>query len=162
NGAVVPQGQLAPYVQDALDEIQYATGPVTSTWGALRAADGHPAPFGLRYVEIGNEDFFDTTGSYNAYRFPMFYDAIKAAYPQRKLTPPTNVPSRIPDVTDDHYYSGNPDVIAGDAHVYDDASRGGPRHIVGEYAVTQGSPAGTLAAALGEAAFLTGVERNAD
>jgi len=162
NGAVVPQGQLAPRVQDALDEIQYATGPVTSAYGAMRAADGHPAPFGLHYVEIGNEDFFDTSGSYNAYRFPMFYDAIKAAYPQLKIIATTNVTSRTPDVIDDHYYSGNPGVVAGDAHVYDDASRSGPRHIVGEYAVTQGSPAGTLAAALGEAAFLTGVERNAD
>lgn len=162
NGTVVPQAQLAPYVQDALDEIQYAIGPVTSTYGAMRAADGHPAPFGLHYVEIGNEDFFDTSGSYNAYRFPMFYDAIKAAYPQLKIIATTNVTSRTPDVIDDHYYSNDPDVIAGDAHVYDSTSRSGPKHIVGEYAVTQGSPTGTLAAALGEAAFLTGVERNAD
>jgi len=161
NGTVVPQDQLAPYVQDALDEIQYAIGPATSTWGAMRAADGHPAPFDLHYVEIGNEDSFDRSGSYNGYRFPMFYDAIKAAYPQLKIIATTNVTSRTPDVIDDHYYSGNPDVIAGDAHVYDNTSRSGPGHIVGEYAVTQGSPTGTLAAALGEAAFLTGIERNA-
>jgi alpha-L-arabinofuranosidase len=162
NGSVVPQSQLAPYVQDALDEIQYAIGPTTSTYGAMRAADGHPAPFNLNYVEVGNEDFFDTSGSYNAYRFPMFYDAIKAAYPQLKIIATTNVTSRTPDVIDDHYYSNDPNVIAGDAHVYDSTSTTGPKHIVGEYAVTQGTPTGTLAAALGEAAFLTGMERDAN
>jgi alpha-L-arabinofuranosidase len=162
NGSVVPQDQLEPYVQSALDEIQYAIGPVTSKYGAMRAADGHPAPFNLNYVEVGNEDFFDTSGSYNAYRFPMFYDAIKAAYPQLKIIATTAVTSRTPDVIDDHYYSDDPDVIAGDAHVYDGTSRTGPKHIVGEYAVTQGSPTGDLAGALGEAAFLTGIERNAD
>jgi alpha-L-arabinofuranosidase len=162
NGAVVPQGQLAPYVQDALDEIQYAIGPATSTYGAMRAADGHPAPFDLRYVEVGNEDQFDRSGSYNAYRFPMFYDAIRAAYPQLKIIATANVTSRTPDVIDDHYYSGDPSVIAGDAHNYDTTSRSGPKHIIGEYAVTQGSPTGTLAGALGEAAFLTGLEGDAD
>jgi alpha-L-arabinofuranosidase len=162
NHTVVPQAQLAPYVQDALDEIQYATGPVTSTWGAMRAADGHPAPFDVQYVEVGNEDQFDTSGSYNAYRFPMFSDAIRAAYPQLKIIATTPVTSRTPDVIDDHYYSNDPSVIAGDAHVYDSTSRTGPQHIVGEYAVTQGSPTGTLAGALGEAAFLTGLERDAD
>jgi alpha-L-arabinofuranosidase len=162
NGSVVPQGQLAPYVQDALDEIQYAIGPTTSTWGALRAADGHPAPFDLHYVEVGNEDQFDRSGSYNAYRFPMFYDAIKAAYPELKIIATTNVASRTPDVIDDHYYSNDPSVIAGDAHNYDATSRTGPKYMVGEYAVTQGSPAGTLAGALGEAALLTGLERDAD
>ena len=82
NGTVVPQAQLAPYVQDALDEIQYAIGPATTPWGAKRAADGHPRRSTCRMVEIGNEDFFDSSGSYNAYRYPMFYDAIKAAYPR--------------------------------------------------------------------------------
>ena len=84
NGAVIPQAALGPYVQDALDQIEYAIGPVTSTWGARRAADGHPRPFRTPYIEIGNEDTFDRTGSYNAYRYPMFYDAIKAVYPQIK------------------------------------------------------------------------------
>ncbi len=162
NGTVVPQNQLQPYVQDALDEIQYAIGPTTSKFGAMRAADGHPAPFDLNYVEVGNEDFFDSSGSYNAYRFPMFYDAIKAAYPQLKIIATTSVTSRTPDVIDDHYYSDNPDVLAADSSAYDNTSPSGPKHIVGEYAVTQGSPTGTLAGALGEAAFLTGVERNAD
>jgi len=125
NGSVVPQSQLAPYVQDALDEIQYAIGPTSSTYGAMRAADGHPAPFNLNYVEVGNEDFFDGSGSYNAYRFPMFYDAIKAAYPQLKIIATASVTSRTPDVIDDHYYSNDPSVIAGDAHAYDATSRSG-------------------------------------
>lgn len=66
NGTHVNPGpDLQPYVQDALDEIQYITGPITTPWGAQRAADGHPAPFPLTYVEVGNEDFFDGSGSYD-------------------------------------------------------------------------------------------------
>ncbi len=68
NGTHVTEDVYQSYIQDALDEIEYATGPVTSTWGAKRAADGHPAPFDLHYVEIGNEDWFDGTGSY-AWRY---------------------------------------------------------------------------------------------
>ncbi len=80
---VNPGPDLEPYVQDALDEIEYVTGPVTTKWGAERAKDGHPEPFVLHYVEIGNEDFFDKSGSYDA-RFAQFFDAIKAKYPQLK------------------------------------------------------------------------------
>ena len=162
NGTVVPQSQLAPYVQSALDEIQYAIGPTTTPFGAMRAADGHPAPFDLRMVEIGNEDFFDSTGSYNAYRYPMFYDAIKAAYPQLKLIATTTVTSRPMDVIDEHFYNNDPNYFAENAHLFDGVSRTGPKVLVGEYATTQGVPTGTLAGALGESAFLTGVERNAD
>jgi len=161
-GTVVPQSQLQPYVQEALDEIQYAIGPTSTPWGARRAADGHPAPFDLRMVEIGNEDFFDQSGSYNAYRYPMFYDAIKAAYPQLKLVATTPVTSRPMDVIDEHFYNNDPNYFASNAHLFDDASRSGPKVIVGEYATTQGTPTGTLAGALGESAFLTGLERNAD
>ena len=81
---VHPGADLQPYVQDALDEIQYVTGGTNTTWGAQRAADGHPAPFPLQYVEVGNEDFFDTSKSYDG-RFAQFYDAIKAAYPNLKV-----------------------------------------------------------------------------
>ena len=71
---VKPGADLAPYVQDAVDEIEYVTGDAKTTkWGAVRAADGHPAPFPLRYVEIGNEDFFDKSGSYEAGRFAQFF-----------------------------------------------------------------------------------------
>jgi alpha-L-arabinofuranosidase len=163
-GTVVPQSQLEPYVQQAVDEIHYATDPPSSKpWGAMRAADGHPAPFALKMVEIGNEDFFDTSGSYNAYRYPMFATAIKAADPQLKIvatTPVTNGPA--PDVVDEHYYNDDPSYFASNAHLFDTVSRSGPKVIVGEYATTQGTPTGTLADALGESAFLTGLERNAD
>ncbi|HEY1565911.1 MAG TPA: alpha-L-arabinofuranosidase C-terminal domain-containing protein [Solirubrobacteraceae bacterium] len=161
-GTVVPQSQLQPYVQSALDEIQYATGPTTTPFGAMRAADGHPAPFDVKMIEIGNEDFFDTSGSYNAYRYPMFANAIRQADPQLKLIATTPVTNGPVDIVDEHYYSNDPSFFAEDAHLFDSVSRTGPKVIVGEFATTNGSPTGTLANAVGEAAFLTGVERNAD
>jgi len=104
NGTHVNPGtDLAPFVQDALDEIQYVTGAVSTPWGAQRAADGHPWPFPLTFVEVGNEDFFDGSGSYDA-RFTQFYDAIKAAYPNLQVIATTGVKSRKPDVLDEHFY----------------------------------------------------------
>ena len=161
-GTVVPQSQLQPYVQSALDEIQYAIGPTSTPWGAQRAADGHPAPFDVKMIEIGNEDFFDGSGSYNAYRYPMFANAIRSAYPQLKLIATTPVTNGPVDIVDEHYYNNDPQYFAENAHIFDSASRGGPKVIVGEYATTNGSPTGTLANAVGEAAFLTGTERNSD
>jgi hypothetical protein len=114
HNGVVALDQMAPYVQDALDAIEYANGPVTSTWGAKRAAAGHPAPFNLKYMEIGNEN----GGTDYAARFPLFYDAIKAQYPTMKLIAdvwggyPTN---RTPDLIDEHYYS-NPAFFTSNAH----------------------------------------------
>lgn len=144
-------------MQDALNEIQYAVGPTDTPYGAMRAADGHPAPFALMGVEVGNEDSFDRSGSYNAYRYPMFYDAIKAAYPGLKIAATAPVTSRPMDILDDHFYNNDPSYFASNAHLFDNASRNGPKVLVGEYATTQGSPTGTLAGALGEAAFLTGL-----
>ncbi len=155
-----PGPDLVPYVQDALDEIQYVTGSVDTTWGARRAADGHPAPFPLRYVEIGNEDFFDTTGSYDA-RFAQFYDAIKAAYPHLQLIATTRVNSRTPDLIDDHFYD-TPRAMARNSTHYDNYSRTAPKIFVGEWASQEGQPTPNLNAALGDAAWLTGMERNAD
>ena len=162
NGTVIPRDQLEPYVQDALDEIQYAVDPTTTTWGAMRAADGHPAPFDLMGVEIGNEDGKDRSGSYDAYRYPMFYDAIKAAFPGMSVVATTPVTSRPMDILDEHFYNDNSSWFADNAHRFDDASRTGPKVLVGEYAVTPGLGLPTLADALGEAAFLTGLERDAD
>jgi alpha-L-arabinofuranosidase len=161
NGTVVPQSQLQPYVQDALDELQYATGSVDTPWGALRARDGHPKPFTVNYVEVGNEDFFDRSGSYNAYRYPMFYDAIRAAYPQMNVVATTPVTARPMQVLDNHYYN-NPQWFVDNANLFDTMPRNGTRILAGEYAALQGTPTGTLAAAVGEAAFITGMERNAD
>ncbi len=162
NGTVVPQDQLAPYVTDAINEIHYAVDPVSTSWGAMRAADGHPQPFDLLGVEVGNEDFFDSSGSYNAYRYPMFYDAIKAAFPSMPVVATTPVTSRPMDMLDEHFYNNDPQYFASNAHLFDGASRSGPKVIVGEYATTAGQPTGTLADAIGESAFLTGLERNAD
>ncbi|MBV9048719.1 MAG: hypothetical protein JOY58_10655 [Solirubrobacterales bacterium] len=162
DGTVVPEAQLQPYVRDALDEIQYAIGPTSTYWGAQRAADGHPAPFDLKMVEVGNEDNLDPSGTYNAYRYPIFYDAIKAAYPRLKIVATAPVSSRPVEILDEHFYNDSPSYFTARAHMFDHLSRRGPKLFVGEYAVTQGSPTGTLAAALGEAAFLTGIERNAD
>jgi alpha-L-arabinofuranosidase len=164
NGAVIPQAALGPYVQDALDQIEYAIGPVTSTWGARRAADGHPRPFRTLYIEIGNEDTFDRTGSYNAYRYPMFYDAIKAAYPQIEIIATTPVTSRPMDVIDEHYYS-SAQFFEQQSTRYDSYDRNGPTVFVGEYAATAnagGLPTGLLGNSIGGAAFMTGLERNSD
>ncbi|WP_447007280.1 AbfB domain-containing protein [Saccharothrix isguenensis] len=165
NGQSVPQDQLAPYVQEALDQIEYVIGDVNTPWGAKRAEDGHPEPFPLKYVEVGNEDWFDPTPSYNTYRYPMFYDAIKAKYPHLQIVASMGVTSRPMDVIDDHYYNGNPDSFAALGSRYDSADRNGPKVLVGEYGVTNGSgsnPTGTLSGALAEAVFLAGTVRNSD
>ncbi len=152
--------ELTPYVQDALDEIEYATGDVHSKWGAVRAADGHPAPFAVPYVEVGNEDFFDRSGSYDG-RFAQFSDAIHARYPQIKVIATTAVKSRRPDVVDDHFYRAAAEFESDFRH-YDAYERSGPKIFVGEYASQEGKPTPNLSAALGDAAFMTGFERNAD
>jgi alpha-L-arabinofuranosidase len=165
NGTVVAQADLAPYVQDALDQIEYAIGPVSSTWGARRAADGHPVPFGVPYIEIGNEDFLNGgTASYDAYRYPMFYDAIKAAYPQVKLIATSTVTSRPTEIIDQHYYN-SAQFFEQAATMFDSYDRSGPLVFVGEYSAIAnagGLPAGLLGNSIGEAAFMTGLERNSD
>jgi alpha-L-arabinofuranosidase len=161
NHTVVPQDQLQPYVQDALDEIQYATGSTSTYWGKKRAEDGHPTPFKIDYVEIGNEDFFDNSGSYNAYRFPMFYDAIKKAYPKMNVVATTSVTSRTPDVVDDHFYN-SPQWMNTHAGYYDNTSRTGPKIMVGEWASQEGRPTPDQNAAVGDASWLTGLMRNSD
>ncbi|WP_419789146.1 alpha-L-arabinofuranosidase C-terminal domain-containing protein [Mucilaginibacter sp. X5P1] len=161
---------LKPYVDDALDEIEYVTGDIHTYWGAKRAADGHPAPFKLSYVEIGNEDGFDESGSYGG-RFAQFYDGIKAKYPnlhciatiggkdwlggRGKLT------IREPEVVDEHYYRDAWGMEADAAH-YDNYDRNGYKVFVGEWATTEGKPTTNLNAALGDAAWMTGMERNSD
>ena len=108
---VDPGPDLEPFVQDALDEIEYVIGPATSKWGSLRAKDGHPAPFKLTYVEVGNEDWFDKSGSYDQ-RFVQFNRAIKAKYPQLKIISTVGyeqpeglrVHSVKPDLLDEHFY----------------------------------------------------------
>ena len=152
--------KLQPFVQDALDEIEYIAGGADTKWGAERIADGHPAPFKLTYVEIGNEDNADKSGSYDG-RFAQFYDAIKARYPALQVIATTAVKSRMPDVYDEHFYEPAKrfeEIV----HRYDGYSRSGPKIFVGEWATYEGSPTPNLGAALGDAVWMTGLERNSD
>lgn len=171
-GQHVPPGPLLePYVQDTLDEIEYLTGVAKTThWGAIRARDGHPEPFRLKYVEIGNEDQFDKSGSYEG-RYAQFHDAIKARYPDLQLIATAGVKTRKPDVIDDHFYRPTEWFVKEFSH-YDKTDRNGPKIFVGEWAtmkkpawITKGvgrpnTP--TLYEALGDAAWMCAMERNSD
>lgn len=157
---VVPLDAMPEYVQDALDAIEYANGPVTSKLGAMRAANGHPKPFGLKYMEIGNEN---GGPPYNE-RYPLFVKAIRTKYPEMHLVADVwgGLPNSAPlEIVDEHYYS-SPRFFMDNATRYDTYDRKGPKVYVGEYAVTQGGGKGNLIGALGEAAFMTGMERNSD
>ena len=181
-GAHINAGpDLAPFVQDALDEIEYVTGDTNTKWGAERAKDGHPAPFPLHYVEIGNEDWFDKSGSYDA-RFAQFYDAIKAKYPQLKTISTvgddqpanTRVTSRKPDVIDGHYYRSVEDFLQMSPDYAKNYDRNGPEIFDGEWASYESSfppwddrskqlpPTPDLKAAIGDAVFMAAMERNSD
>ena len=155
-----PGPALEPFVQDAMDELEFVTGDSSTKWGAVRTKLGHPAPFPLNYVEIGNEDEFDKSGSYEG-RYAQFYKAIKAKYPQLQLIATTAVKKMKPDVLDDHYYK-RADEFFDMVKKYDDADRNGPKIFVGEWATREGSPTTNMGAALGDAAWMTGMERNSD
>jgi alpha-N-arabinofuranosidase len=158
---VKPGPDLEPYVQDALDEIEYVTGDTNTTWGARRALDGHPAPFPLHYVEIGNEDWFDKSGSYDG-RFTQFFNAIKAKYPQLQIIATTEVKSSVPDLIDEHYYKSQVEMES-QSHMYDARSRTNHTKVfVGEWATRVGRPTPNMAGALGDAAWMCCMERNAD
>ena len=155
-----PGPELTPFVEDALDEIEFATGDTSTKWGAVRAKLGHPAAFPVKYVEIGNEDWFDRSGSYEG-RYAQFYKAIKAKYPQLQLIATAPLKRMKPDVLDDHYYKRADEFFA-DVRHYDKIDRNGPKIFVGEWATREGSPTTNMGAALGDAAWMTGMERNSD
>jgi alpha-L-arabinofuranosidase len=148
------------FVQDALDAIEYANGPADSQWGSLRAKAGHPAPFNLKMMEVGNEN----GGPVYHEHFAAIYDAIKAKYPDFKLVAcdwqgtPKN---RTLDIVDQHEYN-RPAWFKNNATRFDSYDRNGPKVYFGEYAVTKECGQGNLQAAVGEAAFMTGLERNGD
>ncbi|MGC4042898.1 MAG: alpha-L-arabinofuranosidase C-terminal domain-containing protein [Armatimonas sp.] len=157
----VPMDQMNTVVQSALDAIEYANGdPKTTKWGAERAKNGHPKPFNLRLIEIGNEN---GGPRYNE-RYKLIFDAIKKKYPYVTTIAcdwggtPTSAPV---ETIDEHYYN-NPQFFQREATRYDSYSRSGPKIYIGEYAVTQGCGLGNLIAGLGEACFITGMERNSD
>ncbi|MDR3755117.1 MAG: alpha-L-arabinofuranosidase C-terminal domain-containing protein [Terracidiphilus sp.] len=157
---VDPGPALEPYVQEALDEIEYVTGGADTKWGAERIKDGHPAPFPLHYIEVGNEDQFDHSHSYDG-RFAQFYHAIKQRYPNLQIIATTPVKGVTPDVLDEHFYMSARESFS-QAHHYDAYERKGPKIFVGEWATREGDPTPNLQAALADAAWLTGLERNSD
>jgi alpha-N-arabinofuranosidase len=175
-GQLVPLDQLDPYIQDALDLIEFANGPVTSTWGAQRAAMGHPAPFNLKMLGIGNEQW----GPQYIERYAVFARALKAKHPEIQLVSssgPSPADERFDfawpklralntDIVDEHCYA-NPIWFLSNSHRYDHYDRNGPKVFFGEYAaqsdkIVSVENKNNWLCALSEAAFLTGVERNAD
>ena len=169
NGDHLDGDYVKPFIQDALDEIEYIVGDAQTTkWGAVRARDGHPQPFPLHYVEIGNEDFFDRSGSYPN-RFKMFYEAIKARYPQLQIISTVGfnalkskaIPNPVVDVIDEHYYRNAHDMYR-NAFQSDHYDRTGPKIFCGEWATREGAPTTNMNAALGDAAWMSCMERNSD
>lgn len=172
---VVPTNELEPYITDALDLIEFANGDSTTTWGAKRAAMGHPAPFHMTMLGIGNENW----GPQYAEHLALFTDRIKAKYPYMQLVNATgysrNIPvftymdsvlrSRHADIIDEHFYD-TPKWFMDNANRYNSYDRKGPKIFVGEYAA-QSDRIGSLKnvnnllTALSEACFMTGIERNA-
>ncbi|KVI11292.1 Alpha-L-arabinofuranosidase, C-terminal [Cynara cardunculus var. scolymus] len=152
-----------PFVQEALDGIEFARGDPNSTWGSVRAAMGHPEPFTLKYVAIGNEDCWKPHYREN---YLKFYAAIRKAYPDIKMISNcdgSNAQLDHPaDMYDFHIYQ-NANTVFSMANTFDRTSRVGPKAFVSEYAVTgDDAGRGSLLAALAEAAFLIGLEKNSD
>lgn len=165
NGDFVSGAQLDAELQNTLDAAEYALGGPETKWGALRAAAGHPAPFPLKMIEIGNENH----GALYNERYNQFATALRKAWPQLKLIfngglndePPAPGVRNI-DLFDEHYYK-DADFFFENQHRYDTASRRrGYDVYVGEFACNKGVGRGNLRAALSEAAFMLGMERNSD
>jgi alpha-N-arabinofuranosidase len=175
---VKPGPDLQPFVDEALDEIEYVSGDVSTKWGARRAADGHPAPFPLHWVEIGNEDFFEKANTYDG-RFIQIFDAIRAKYPDLKLIStvmpgdPNHVHSRTPDAIDEHDYWKAADYEKDAPTHFEKWDRNGPKIFEGEWASYEDvapwtkesrglPPTPSMKSALGDAAWMVAMERNSD
>lgn len=162
-GDACPENEIAFYIDDCMDAIEYALGDETTEWGARRAADGHPAPFPLQYVEIGNENW----GPEYDRRFDIFYKSIKEKYPQLILIynemPQREGPAAITktDMIDPHWYV-DPYFFFRNTTLFDTYERGKYQVYVGEYACNRSVGAGNMLAALSKAAFINGMERNGD
>ena len=175
-GELVPMDELGPYIQDALDLIEFANGSKDTPWGKLRYEMGHPEPFNMKYIGIGNEQW----GPEYIKRYKEFDKAIKAQYPEIIVVSGSGP---FPDgdffeygwkelkelnaaIVDEHYYR-SPEWFRANADRYDSYDRNGPKVFAGEYAaqsVAIASPENenNWDCALSEAAFMTGIERNAD
>jgi alpha-L-arabinofuranosidase len=168
--------QVDEYIQDALDLVEFANGPVTSRWGGLRAAMGHPAPFTLKMLGVGNEQW----GPSYVERYTRFAAALKARHPEIQLVSSAGpspsgemfdflwgrMRALNADLVDEHYYMP-PAWFLANATRYDKYDRSGPKVFAGEYAAHTTAPGrpdrrNNWQAALAEAAFMTGLERNAD
>lgn len=169
--AHVAVDDLQSYIDDALDLIEFANGPVTSKWGKLRADMGHPEPFNLKQIGIGNEQW----GPLYPERLAKFMEQIRAKYPKIKICGSSG-PSASGehfdygweqmrklnvDMVDEHYYM-SPEWFRNNANRYDNYDRKGPKVFAGEYAAHAKHDPNSWEAALSEAAFMTGLERNAD
>ena len=177
HGGCTPLNELQPWIDECLGALEYANGDVTTHYGKMRAENGHPEPFNIAYIEIGNENYNyhmnDNSDQSDHYpeRFRMFYDAIKARFPEVQCI--GNVESwgtdypkwrndNPVDILDEHYYR-NPAWFVNQYHRFDNYDRKGPIIYPGEYAVTQGyGTTGNMNAAMGEAVFMMGMENNAD
>ncbi len=169
---LVPTDALDPFVQDALDLIEFANGAADSPWGARRAAMGHPAPFGLKMVGVGNEQW----GEEYFARYQIIQAAIKAKHPEIAIVtgagPGVDDASwklawdkfrggTPADIVDEHYYRP-PQWFLENATRYDAQPRTGPKVFAGEFAAHDRASRATLRAAIAEAAFMTGLVRNSD
>ncbi len=167
----VPVGELQDYIQDALDLIEFANGDVSTTWGKVRAEMGHPEPFNMKFIGIGNEQW----GPEYPARLEKFIEAIRAVYPEIKIIGSSGPQAegeqfeylwpemkRLKvDLVDEHYYR-SPEWFLNQAARYDNYDRKGPAVFAGEYASHAQSRKNNFESALSEAAFMTGLERNAD
>ncbi len=159
SGVACPMPDMQKYVDDALDAIEYANGPVTSKWGALRAKNGHPVPFNLKYINIGNE----LHGPIYAERYPLFYNAIKSKFPdiQTIAYGAIGKPAAPIEIIDLHDYR-DPAWFILNMNRFDNHDRTGPKVACMELAVRNTPTNHTLYSALLEAAYMIGLERNAD
>ncbi|MBQ2733876.1 MAG: hypothetical protein IJF74_06940 [Clostridia bacterium] len=147
------------WVQDTLDAIEFANGGTDTKWGKVRAEMGHPEPFDLKYVEIGNEANFQLE-RYRE-RYQDFYDAIKAKYPEMNLIADCAMEGKTIDTVDLHYYD-KPQWFIDNAYLFDGFRSVPYKVYVGEYAAAKFQGLQNLYAAIGEAAFALGMERNSD
>ena len=180
-GVHVPVDQLDDYIQDALDLVEFANGDVTTKWGKVRADMGHPEPFNLKYLGVGNEqwDYDEKHGGFGPVfteRLKKFSDAVRAKYPNLKLIGTTGPNSEgwdfdllqprmkelKVDLYDEHYYRDEAWFLSHGLR-YDTYDRKGPRVFAGEYACHgKGKKWNHYETSLYEAAHMTGIERNAD
>jgi len=162
-GGIVDKGEVKKYINETLDALEYAMGPAESKWGSLRVKNGHPKPFNIKYVEIGNENW----GTEYWTRYAEFFKAIKEKYPKIITIADGDMPreaDKYPiEIVDEHYYLA-PAGFYKRATMYDKYDRSRGRKIyVGEFAVTSGAIGkGNLRGALSESAYMIGMERNAD